>query len=98
MRGERYQNLIATLLIVLALATLPLVVNLSGLWWLWAPLLASLATLAAAFLREVAVPVGGRSPPEAPEALAAVLGAPAMVRAPHEDPGTAPATALAAAP
>src|SRR5206468_722100 len=58
MRGERYQNLIATLLIVLALASVSLVVNLSGLWWLWAPLLASLATLAAVFLREVDVPVG----------------------------------------
>ena len=34
MRGERYQNLIATLLIVLALASVSLVVNLSGLWWL----------------------------------------------------------------
>src|SRR6266550_729479 len=96
MRGERYQNLIATLLIVLALATLPLVVNLSGLWWLWAPLLASLATLAAVFLREVDVPVGGRSPAEVREALAAVLGASAMVRAPHEDSVTARLNALAA--
>src|SRR5206468_8544139 len=96
MRGERYQNLIATLLIVLALATLPLVVNLSGLWWLWAPLLASLATLAAVFLREVDLPVGGRSPAEVREALAAVLGASAMVRAPHEDSVTARLNALAA--
>ena len=96
MRGERYQNLIATLLIVLALATLPLVVNLSGLWWLWAPLLASLPTLAAVFLREVDVPVGGRSPAEVREALAAVLGASAMVRAPHEDSVTARLNALAA--
>ena len=96
MRGERYQNLIATLLIVLALATLPLVVNLSGLWWLWAPLLASLATLAAVFLREVDLPVGGRSPAEVREALAAVLGASAMVRARHEDSVTARLNALAA--
>ena len=96
MRGERYQNLIATLLIVLAVATLPLVVNLSGLWWLWAPLLASLATLAAVFLREVDLPVGGRSPAEVREALAAVLGASAMVRAPHEDSVTARLNALAA--
>src|SRR5437867_813256 len=58
MRGERYQNLIATLLIVLALASVSLVVNLSGLWWLCAPLSASLATLAAVFLRQVDVPVG----------------------------------------
>src|SRR5947199_274735 len=70
MRGERYQNLIATLLIVLALASVSLVVNLSGLWWLWAPLLASLATLAAVFLREVDVPVGGRSPAEVRQDLA----------------------------
>ena len=96
MRGERYQNLIATLLIVLALASVSLVVNLSGLWWLWAPLLASLATLAAVFLREVDVPVGGRSPAEVREALAAVLGASAMVRAPHEDSVTARLNALAA--
>ena len=92
MRGERYQNLIATLLIVLALATLPLVVNLSGLWWLWAPLLASLATLAAVFLRELDVPVGGRSPAEVLQALAAVLGTSAMARAPREDLVTAGST------
>src|SRR5436309_1889600 len=51
MRGERYQNRIATLLIVLALASVSLDVNLSGLCWLWAPPLASLATLAAYLLR-----------------------------------------------
>src|SRR5437016_2410562 len=96
MRGERYQNLIATLLIVLALASVSLVVNLSGLWWLWAPLLASLATLAAVFLREVDLPVGGRSPAEVREALAAVLGTSAMVRAPREDLVTARLNALAA--
>src|SRR5438046_10268653 len=96
MRGERYQNLIATLLIVLALASVSLVVNLSGLWWLWAPLLASVATLAAVFLREVEVPVGGRSPAEVRQALAAVLGPSAMVRAPHEDSVTARLNALAA--
>ena len=96
MRGERYQNLIATLLIVLALASVSLVVNLSGLWWLWAPLLASLATLAAVFLREVEVPVGGRSPAEVSQALAAVLGTSAMARAPREDLVTARLNALAA--
>ena len=96
MRGERYQNLIATLLIVLALASVSLVVNLSGLWWLWAPLLASLATLAAVFLREVEVPVGGRSPAEVRQALAAVLGTSAMARAPREDLVTARLNALAA--
>src|SRR5213592_5079573 len=96
MRGERYQNLIATLLIVLALASVSLVVNLSGLWWLWAPLLASLATLAAVFLREVDVPVGGRSSAEVRQALAAVLGTSAMVRAPREDLVTARLNALAA--
>jgi len=96
MRGERYQNLIATLLIVLALASVSLVVNLSGLWWLWAPLLASLATLAAVFLREVDVPVGGRSPAEVRQALAAVLGTSAMARAPREDLVTARLNALAA--
>src|SRR5881275_67494 len=96
MRGELYQNLIATLLIVLALASVSLVVNLSGLWWLWAPPLASLATLAAVFLREVDVPVGGRSPAEVRQALAAVLGTSAMVRAPREDLVTARLNALAA--
>jgi len=96
MRGERYQNLIATLLIVLALASVSLVVNLSGLWWLWAPLLASLATLAAVFLRELDVPVGGRSPAEVRQALAAVLGTSAMARAPREDLVTARLNALAA--
>src|SRR5436853_37313 len=96
MRGELYQNLIATLLIVLALASVSLVVNLSGLWWLWAPLLASLATLAAVFLREVEVPVGGRSPAEVSQALAAVLGTSAMARAPREDLVTARLNALAA--
>jgi len=96
MRGERYQNLIATLLIVLALASVSLVVNLSGLWWLWAPLLASLATLAAVFLREVDVPVGGRSSAEVRQALAAVLGTSAMARAPREDLVTARLNALAA--
>src|SRR5205814_1277436 len=70
MRGERYQNLIATLLIVLALASVSLVVNLSGLWWLWAPLLASLATLAAVFLRAVDVPVGGLARPTVAGGLA----------------------------
>ncbi len=92
MRGERYQNLIATLLIVLALASVSLVVNLSGLWWLWAPPLASLATLAAVFLRELDVPVGGRSPAEVLQALAAVLGTSAMARAPREDLVTAGST------
>src|SRR5438034_11110149 len=96
MRGERYQNLIATLLIVLALASVSLVVNLSGLWWLWASLLASLASLAAVFLREVDVPVGGRSPAEVREAVAAVLGTFAMLRAPREDLVTARFNALAA--
>src|SRR6266480_7591845 len=96
MRGERYQNLIATFLIVLALASVSLVVNQSGLWWLWAPLLASLATLAAVFLREVDVPVGGRSPAEVRQALAAVLGTSAMARAPREDLVTARLNALAA--
>jgi len=96
MRGERYQNLIATFLIVLALASVSLVVNLSGLWWLWAPLLASLATLAAVFLREVDVPVGGRSSAEVRQALAAVLGTSAMARAPREDLVTARLNALAA--
>src|SRR5438093_1251786 len=96
MRGERYQNLIATLLIVLALASVSLVVNLSGLWWLWAPLLASLATLAAVFLREVDVPVGGRSSAEVRQALAAVLGTSAMARAPREDLVTPRLNALAA--
>src|SRR5437773_5475928 len=96
MRGELYQNLIATLLIVLALASVSLVVNLSGLWWLWAPPLASLATLAAVFLREVEVPVGGRSPAEVRQALAAVLGPSAIARAPREDLVTARLNALAA--
>jgi len=58
--------------------------------------LASLATLAAVFLREFYRPVGGRSPAEVREALAAVLGTSAMVRDPHEDSVTARLNALAA--
>src|SRR6266566_1504075 len=49
---DRYQNAIVLLLAVLVFASIPLIVNLAGIWFLWAPLLAALAVLPSAFLRE----------------------------------------------
>src|SRR2546425_11565990 len=68
MQGERYQNTIALLLTVLVFASIPLIVNFLGGWFLWAPVFAALAVLPAAFLREAELDTG--------------LQAPAPVRAP----------------
>src|SRR5207247_8824287 len=62
MQGERYQNTIALLLIVLVFASIPLIVNFLGAWFLWAPILAALAVLPAAFLREAELDTGHEAP------------------------------------
>src|SRR2546428_190160 len=73
MQGERYQNTIALLLIVLVFASIPLIVNFLGAWFLWAPILAALAVLPAAFLREAEVDTGLEAPARVRAALAANL-------------------------
>src|SRR5437879_13519668 len=73
MQGERYQNTIALLLIVLVFASVPLIVNFLGAGFLWAPLLAALAVLPAAFLREAEVDTGLEAPARVRAALAANL-------------------------
>src|SRR5436309_14495634 len=73
MRGERYQNAIVLLLAVLVFASIPLIVNLAGIWFLWAPLLAALAVLPSAFLRETDLAAGLEGPSQVREALAADL-------------------------
>src|SRR5881396_3731225 len=73
MRGERYQNAIVLLLAVLVFASIPLIVNLAGIWFLWAPLLAALAVLPSAFLRETDLAAGLQGPSQVRDALAADL-------------------------
>src|SRR5438046_4258316 len=73
MRGERYQNAIVLLLAVLVFASIPLIVNLAGIWFLWAPLLAALAVLPSAFLRETDRAAGLQGPSQVRDALAADL-------------------------
>src|SRR6184192_4344785 len=73
MRGERYQNAIVLLLAVLVFASIPLIVNLAGIWFLWAPLLAALAVLPSAFLRETDLAAGLEGPSQVRDALAADL-------------------------
>ncbi|TLZ75055.1 MAG: hypothetical protein E6K14_01820 [Methanobacteriota archaeon] len=73
MRGERYQNAMAILLLVLVLASVPLILNLSGWWFLWTPILAALAILPAVFLREPDLGTGPRSPADVRDALASAL-------------------------
>jgi len=64
MRGERYQNRMAILLVVLLVfVVVPLVVNLLPLWPLWAPVVASLIVLPGIFLRETDLVAGLRAPP-----------------------------------
>jgi len=61
MRGERYQNRMAILLVVLLVfVVVPLVVNLLPLWPLWAPVVASLIVLPGIFLRETDLVAGLR--------------------------------------
>src|SRR5947208_4800222 len=73
MRGERYQNAIVLLLAVLVFASVPLIVNLAGIWFLWAPLLAAVAVLPSAFLRETDLAAGLQGPSQVRDALAADL-------------------------
>jgi len=76
MRGERYQNRMAILLVVLLVfVVVPLVVNLLPLWPLWAPVVASLIVLPGIFLRETDLVAGLRAPAEARDALVADLRA-----------------------
>src|SRR3989475_13083935 len=73
MQGERYQNTIVLLLTVLVFASIPLIVNFLGGGFLWAPVLAALAVLPAAFLREAELDTGLEAPAQVPPALAAKL-------------------------
>src|SRR5437773_2171295 len=73
MRGERYQNAIVLLLAVLVFASIPLIVNLAGIWFLWAPLLSALAVLPSAFLRETDLAAGLQGPSQVRDALAVDL-------------------------
>src|SRR5947199_10822499 len=73
MRGERYQNAIVLLLAVLVFASIPLIVNLAGIWFLWAPLLAALAVLPSALLRETDPAAGLQVPSQVSDALAVDL-------------------------
>jgi hypothetical protein len=76
MRGERYQNGMAILAIVLLVfGAVPLTVNVPGLWFLWGPTLASLVVLPAIFLRESDLATGLRAPSQARETLVAGLRA-----------------------
>src|SRR2546428_14142447 len=73
MQGERYQNTIALLLTVLVFASIPLIVNFLGGWFLWAPVFAALAVLPAAFLREAEIATGLEAPAQGRAALPANL-------------------------
>jgi len=73
MRGERYQNAMAILLTALVLAAVPLILNLPGWWFLWAPIMAALAILPALFLREPDLGTGPWSPAGVRDALASTL-------------------------
>jgi hypothetical protein len=73
MRGERYQNAIVLILIVLVFASVPLILNFVGTWFLWAPLLVAFAVLPSVFLREVDLAAGLHGPAQVRDALAADL-------------------------
>ncbi len=97
MRGERYQNGMAILLIVLLVfGAVPLTVNLPGLWFLWGPVLASIAALPAIFLRETDLVTGLRAPSQAREALAADLRRPGVTVTVEQDAVRARVDALSA--
>src|SRR5881396_719210 len=85
MRGERYQNAIVLLLAVLVFASIPLIVNLAGIWFLWAPLLAALAVLPSAFLRETDLAAGLQGPSHVRDALAADLRQAGVAVTPEAD-------------
>src|SRR3989454_6711024 len=73
MRGERYQNGMVILLTVLVFVAIPLLVNLPAWWFLWVPVEAALAVLAAVFLREVDIGTSPRSPGDVRETLSSTL-------------------------
>src|SRR2546428_11594627 len=73
MQGERYQNTIALLLTVLVFASIPLIVNFLGGWFLWAPVFAALPVLPPGFLREAGLDTGPEAPAQVPAALPANL-------------------------
>src|SRR5438445_13811473 len=85
MQGERYQNTIVLLLTVLVFASIPLIVNFLGAWFLWAPILAALAVLPAAFLREAEVDTGLEAPARVRAALAANLHSEGLQLTPEPD-------------
>src|SRR5205807_2484447 len=96
MRGERYQNAIVLLLAVLVFASIPLIVNLAGIWFLWAPLLAALAVLPSAFLRETDLAAGLQGPSQVRDALAADLRQGGIAVTPEADSLVARLGALSA--
>lgn len=69
MRGERYQNAIVLLLIVIVFASVPLLLNLLGWWFLWVPVLAALVVLPVIFLREIDLRTYLRTPEEVQDSL-----------------------------
>src|SRR3989442_6722099 len=98
MRGERYQNGMAILAIVLLVfGAVPLTVNVPGLWFLWGPVLAAFVVLPAIFLREGDLATGLRAPAQAREALVADLREAGVAGASERDPQGAPPNTLFAA-
>src|SRR5437763_4997993 len=98
MRGERYQNAIVLLLAVLVFASIPLIVNLAGIWFLWAPLLAALAVLPSAFLRETDLAAGLQGPSQVRDAPAAELRHGGIAGTPEADSLVARLAAVARVP
>src|SRR2546428_10522462 len=97
MRGERYQNGMAILAIVLLVfGAVPLTVNVPGLWFLWGPVLAAFVVLPAIFLREGDLATGLRAPAQAREALVADLREAGVARAVGPGAPRAPPDAVAA--
>src|SRR5438094_9281879 len=94
MRGERYQNAIVLLLAVLVFASLPLIVNLAGIWFLWAPLLAALAVLPSACLRETDLAADRQEPSPVRDPLAVDPRRGEMAGTPHAAPVVGPSAAL----
>src|SRR5256712_12556680 len=97
MRGERYQNGMAILAIVLLVfGAVPLTVNVPGLWFLWGPVLAAFVVLPAIFLREGDLATGLRAPAQAREALVADLREAGGAATMERDAARAPPNAVSA--
>src|SRR3989441_8850734 len=97
MRGERYQNGMAILAIVLLVfGAVPLTVNVPGLWFLWGPVLAAFVVLPAIFLREGDLATGLRAPAQAREALVADLREAGVALSMEPDAVPAPKKAVSA--